>query len=629
MSIRKNIFSAFLFILSLTLISFGTSIYYLIQLGTVATKTLQENCESVIAAEELIISLAKIDRALVMLCLDEDLEKDEAVLLKVVNSEKKIALGHLNTLEKILTDPEDRRQFDRLEEVYAQYDKNLLRLITHQRRTDLYLGGLRWQSEVLRFSSTKVVQRHRELLETQKKATQQLYLKAQVNTFFAAIFVLLVVITALDKLPSWIVRPIADLTEKVKKLTGSHPLETAPTIQVKATSELAELADSIHLTNQKLKKTEDKFWLITKNLYDIILFCTPDRKIFYTTPSIREVLGYTPEEAIGQSPTDFIHHDDRYLSAKPGPNKMTYSEMRIRKKNGHYIWMEVSYTTQRRHQGGIVYIQYTARDIGYRKRAEEEIKRGLSVEKALNEKLTQANQELDQLVYSASHNLRAPLASVLGLVSLLKFDPKKKERQKLVELTEKSILQLDETIRDIIDYSRNERTQVNPAALCFETLLVEMVRSLQLIQPAQDPVDISYQIDPATQGYSDPERLKTIFINLGSNAIKYRNVNHSTPRLHITVAPDQDMTLITFADNGMGIDPAVQPRVFDMFYRANEYADGAGLGLYIAKSMVTKLEGTITLDSVPGKETTVTLRLPHLEKTKSYSAKCLKQHQLS
>ena len=629
MSIRKNIFSAFLFILSLTFISFGTSIYYLIQLGTVATETLQENCQSVIAAEELIISLAKIDRALVMLCLDDDLEQDEKVLLKVVNSEKKIALGYLNTLEKILLDPEDRPQFNKLKEVYEQYDTNLQRIATSRDRTNLYLGGLRWQSEVLRFSSTKVVQRHRELLETQEEALQQLYSKAKINTFLAAIFVLLVVITALDKLPSWIIRPIVELTEKVKKLARGYADETVPVIQVTASSELADLADSIHTTNQKLRESEEKLWLITKNLYDIILFCTPDKKIFYTTPSIWEVLGYAPEEAMGQLPTDFIHPDDRYLSAKPGADKMPYSEMRVRKKYGHYLWMEISYTTQRDKESRIVYIQYTARDIGYRKQVEEEIKRGLTVEKALNEKLTQANQELDQLVYSASHNLRAPLTSVLGLVSLLKLHPRKQERQKLLDLTEKSIHQLDETIRDITDYSRNERSQVKVEALCFEALVVDTIRSLQLIQPAQGLVDIRYHIDPATRCYSDPERLKTIFINLGSNAIKYHNANHPTPRLLITIAPDRETTLITFTDNGVGIVPALQSHVFDMFYRANEQADGAGLGLYIAKNMVAKLEGTITLDSVLGEGTTVTLRLPSLKKTKSCSAKRLKQDQLS
>ena len=631
MSIRKNIFSALLFILWLALISFGTSVYYLNKIGTISTQILHQHYQSVKVAEEFIISLAKIDRALVMLCLDQDLEKDEAILLKIINSERKILSNYLRELESNATQQTDPLLLEKLRKTYQQYERNLIRVATTNDRKELYLGGLRWQSEVLRFSSTKVVQHHHQALDQSDKALEKMYRRAKINIFLATIFVLLIAAAALDKLPSWVIRPIVELTERVKAATQRDTLVSEHDIQVTPTSELAGLADSIQTTQRRLRETEEKFWLITDNLYDIIFFCGPNGNIFYTTPSIQRVLGYEPEEVVGSHPRDLLHPDNRDRINASG--ELIYqemnSELRLRKKDGTFLWVEVSYISHSNEQGETAYTQYTARDISDRKRDEEKFRKVFSKERRLNEELTRTNNELDQLVYSASHNLRAPLTSVLGLTSLLRLATDEDERLKLVDLMESSIHALDETIGEITDYSRNERAALTIEPIDFEEITVEAIRNLQLIQSSEHPVAIDYQIDSAAQYRSDPQRLKTIFVSLGANAIKYCNPNQATPALRISVVATEKEAVITFEDNGIGIKPELQSKVFDMFYRASEQATGAGLGLYIVKNTVAKLKGTISLHSVLEEGTKVVLTLPSLKSPKARSSRRSQQPQHS
>ena len=631
MSIRKNIFSALLFVLWLTLISFGTSIYYLNRIATISTELFQKNYQSVKVAEELIISSAKVDRALVMLCLDQDLENDETVLLKVISSERKIMQGYLLKLKKNVKDQDDQLLVDELSEIHQQYERHLARVAHAQDRKNLYLGMLRWQSEVLRFSSTKVVEHYHEALSQSDKALERTYLRAKINIFLATVFVLLIAAAALDKLPTWVIRPIEELTEKVRKATHSNASSTDQDMLVQPTSELAALADSFQTTSQQLKEAKEKFWLITDNLYDIIFFSTPDGNIFYTTPSIERALGYAPEEVLGSQTHTFLHPKDANRMNPSGvlARQNVYSEVRIKKKNGSYLWVDMSYVSHLNDQGEVTYTQYTARDASERKRDEEKIRKALAKEKGLNEQLVRTKHELDQLVYSASHNLRAPLTSVLGLASLLRLTTKKKERTELIDRMESSIHALDETIGEITDYSRNERTALEIAAVDFEETVVETIRHLQMIQPHDHPVAIDYQIDTPTPCHSDAQRLKVIFVNVGANAVKYRDLNRPESWLKIAVVQSDNKTTITFEDNGMGIKPELQSKVFDMFYRASEQATGAGLGLYIARSTVDKLQGTLSLHSVPGEGTTVTLTIPSLKKSGGSRLKGSTQRQLS
>lgn len=613
MSIRKHILSALFFVLALTFISFGTSIYYLQQIGSTSTQILQEDYRTVKAAEELIIALAKIDRALFMLCLDSAASAEEKVLLKVIRSEREIVNNYLATIQGNIKNSGTDSLYHSLEASHQQFERNLDQVTTASDRSELYLSLLRWQNEVFRSSCSKLVDHSHHQLKAKNQSLENLYLKAKVNTFLASILVLLLVAVVMDKIPDRVIRPISELTNKVKRLVQGEGSTTEAGAISTTDTDLRELASSINLAGQKLKETEEKFWLITENLYDIIFFCTSNEKIFYTTPSVERVLGFSPNEMIGQGVKMLLHPDD---AARLSQGIQPPTEIQVKTKDGEYLWLEVNQTLHQSESGETLYAQYTARDINERKKAEEKIKQALINEKALNDELTKANDELDKLVYSASHNLRSPLTSIFGLVSLLRLATRKAERTELVDRIEVSAHKLDETVKDIVEYSRNTRIAIEVALVDFEAIIVDAIRDLHYLQPDGRSVDIRFDVEPNLRCYSDAQRIKIIFLSIISNAIKYHDAEKPELTLHIQVAKPGEATVATFTDNGIGIEPDLQTKVFDMFYRASEQTGGAGLGLYIAQSTTEKIGGTLSLQSKASEGTTVIASIPNLESEK-------------
>ncbi|MEO0331101.1 MAG: MCP four helix bundle domain-containing protein, partial [Bacteroidota bacterium] len=261
MSIRKHILSSLFVVLALTFISFGTSIYYLQRIGSTSTQILQEDYQTVKAAEELIISLAKVDRALFMLCLDSTAAEEE-VLQKVIRSERAVIASYLTVIQSNTKSSTDSL-YQTLEASYQQYERNLDQVATVSDRGEFYLSLLRWQNEVFQSNCSKIVDHSHRLLKAKNESLQNLYLKAKINTFLASILVLLIVGVVLDKIPDRIIRPISELTDKVKQLVQREEITTEKEVELTTDTDLKELASSINLAGQKLKETEEKFWLIT------------------------------------------------------------------------------------------------------------------------------------------------------------------------------------------------------------------------------------------------------------------------------------------------------------------------------------------------------------------------------
>ena len=231
---------------------------------------------------------------------------------------------------------------------------------------------------------------------------------------------------------------------------------------------------------------------------------------------------------------------------------------------------------------------------------------------AQNEILKKVNQELDSFVYSVSHNLRAPLLSLLGLLNLVKKEDQARGNHfsEYFSMMNHSIIKLDETLKEILAYSRNARNQLEYQEIDIKTLIEECLSGLQYIQ-GFDALDKKIIVDKEHIFYSDKHRIMFIFNNLISNAINYRDREKDKSYLHIIVTIDRETARIIFEDNGVGIPNIYQPKVFDMFYRASELSDGAGLGLYIVKETVSKLKGKIILESRVGQGTRFTIELPN------------------
>ncbi|MBL6444906.1 MASE1 domain-containing protein [Fulvivirga sp. 29W222] len=226
-----------------------------------------------------------------------------------------------------------------------------------------------------------------------------------------------------------------------------------------------------------------------------------------------------------------------------------------------------------------------------------------------NSKLRKANIELDNFVYSVSHDLRAPIASVLGLVNLAKKEEDIIMMKKYLAMVAESAERQDTFIKDILDLSRNARLEVDSEKIEFEEMINEIFDQLKYSSGEKQILKDIY-IKQDVPFNSDKKRLKVIFNNLISNAIRYSN--HTDPYIKIDIAVNSVTAKININDNGRGIPKGHLKNVFKMFYRATDDNAGSGLGLYIVKETVDKLRGNVALNSVEKKGTTVNLEIPNL-----------------
>ena len=228
-----------------------------------------------------------------------------------------------------------------------------------------------------------------------------------------------------------------------------------------------------------------------------------------------------------------------------------------------------------------------------------------------NEALIKINKELDSFVYSISHNLRAPLMSVLGLLDLARNESNAVVIQQYHDMMKSSVCKLDDTLKEILEYARNARQGLVVGEIDFERMINDNFERMQFM-PGYDRIQKQIFMEGDGPFYSDQYRLSLILNNLISNAIKYSDPAKETSLIHITIKMFPEKVTLTFKDNGIGIEQDYIEKVFNMFFRATEKNEGAGLGLYIVKEAVEKLEGTIELDSRIGKGTVFKIDLPNL-----------------
>ncbi len=229
--------------------------------------------------------------------------------------------------------------------------------------------------------------------------------------------------------------------------------------------------------------------------------------------------------------------------------------------------------------------------------------------KAKNQELSKANAELDKFVYHTSHNLRAPLANIMGLIEIMFQEDSASERANYLELTRKCVQNLDETIGDIIDYSRNARLGIHKVSIQLIDLIHEVVNGLIYMHQAKN-IELKLLVPEEMLVLTDPTRLKIILANLLSNAIKYMHPQRPNPWVLVEAKGQDRFFYIKVQDNGIGIPENYAERVFEMFFRASNQDVGSGLGLYIVKETIQQLEGKLSLSSQPEVGTTFELTFP-------------------
>jgi PAS domain S-box-containing protein len=335
---------------------------------------------------------------------------------------------------------------------------------------------------------------------------------------------------------------------------------------------------------------------------------SPKGELLMFNQKMCEILGYKPEDLSLTNYKNFTHPDDlekdRLIEQNIFANKLSEGvfEKRFLHKNGKTIWAKVYLTVIRDEQNSAKYAVGIVDDISEGKKAEQQIVKQ-------NEDLIRLNSEMDNFVYRTSHDLRAPLASVLGLVYLLKREKDQNNKDEYISMIENSVKRLDNSIHEILDLSRNSRIDFEYGLVSLRNIINTTFNSLTHVKGYEN-IKINIELNDE-DFYSDEKRIKMIFGNLLSNAVNYQNKYCSSSYIKIEGIINDKLAIINISDNGVGIEKKHLKNIFKMFYRANDHTTGSGLGLYIVKEAVDKLNGKIDVKSKAGDGTSFTLQIPN------------------
>jgi signal transduction histidine kinase len=239
------------------------------------------------------------------------------------------------------------------------------------------------------------------------------------------------------------------------------------------------------------------------------------------------------------------------------------------------------------------------------------LRREINEKRHAEEELKLKNEELNNFVYRVSHDLRAPITSVEGLINIMKLELQSKstDMEPFINLLEDRMKNLDRFIQDILRYSVNIRIDTEVEEIDFEKIISSCFEELEYLENARI-INKSVTVK-GRRLYNDQVRIYEIFRNVISNAIKYADLNKEEKNLEINIKTTQKKADISIRDNGIGIDATILPKIFEMFYRGHESSKGSGIGLYIVKQAVEKIDGKIEVKSILNEGTVFNIQIPN------------------
>ncbi len=357
-------------------------------------------------------------------------------------------------------------------------------------------------------------------------------------------------------------------------------------------------------SKQKVEESERILTSINQNISEGVYRSYSKGGLIYANDAFAKMFGYdSVEEILSVKSLDLYPRlKDRKKLTKNVISHGSRSniETRFKRKDGSIFWGLNSAILTKDHEGNDIF-DGAVRDISHEKKAAEELN-------ALNEELLERNFELDQLVYKTSHDLRSPLRSVLGLTNLMKLE--NPDQIAYFDRIEERILKMDEFIKSMLNYSRANRLDLKNEDVHFPDIIAACVTELEYLDGFSEFNILETYTGNLSEIKVDKLRLSIVFNNIISNSFKYRNPKTKESYLKINISHKKNLLVIVFDDNGIGIDKKYLKKVFDMFFRATEISEGSGLGMYIVKQAIEKLNGTVSINSELHKGTIIKVEIP-------------------
>ncbi len=280
------------------------------------------------------------------------------------------------------------------------------------------------------------------------------------------------------------------------------------------------------------------------------------------------------------------NQDDEAVIVVKGISEETYQELAEKKQKYKKMWQQTHQTI-------------------------EEIRQERDKLHMTGRELQDRNFELDQLIHKISMDVKAPLASVLGLVNLIMMETDISKTKEYAKLIENRVLKLDNFMMSMLNFSKANRRKMKFQRIDFEKLINQCLTELKYLKNYHS-IDKQIELDAANVPFvCDALRLRIILGNILANSIKYQKsyTEGNRVRIHVKTTPDE--ATITITDNGTGINENYLEKVFEMFVRASEQSEGPGLGLYIVGKVVAKLRGKVELKSKEMAETEFKIMIPN------------------
>ncbi|UII32671.1 PAS domain-containing sensor histidine kinase [Fulvivirga ulvae] len=354
-------------------------------------------------------------------------------------------------------------------------------------------------------------------------------------------------------------------------------------------------------------------WRLNKVFFehtsDTIAIANNRGKILYVNPSFERVSGYERAEIEGK-PIDTIHSDETFSNAywenvkELDESKNIFRKVFVnRKRNGNYFYLDTKI---------ILYNSSAAKTRNY-------ILIGTDITNVLEQtqrigllevELQKSNQTLDTLLYKSSHDLRAPITTIQGLLNLARTDVNDDKLLNYLDMIVQSTSRLDSLLVDLRKLSWIHANRFSVQEINFEELVRSILEDLSRFIPVSE-INIVVDVKVKKKHFYSKYLINRILRNLIDNACRYRYDRNTEKHMVVIGIEEVDSELHFFIqDNGRGIKEEAQERLFEMFYKAEAVSNRNGLGLHIARAAVEKLKGRIELSSAYNKGTKVKVTLP-------------------
>lgn len=391
-------------------------------------------------------------------------------------------------------------------------------------------------------------------------------------------------------------------------------------IYLKDTTELDEIqCVGIDITDRVKAEAENHFQAnLLSKIGQAVIATDVKGKVVYWNNAATEMYGWAIEEVSGV-------RIDKYLpqfSQKKVPVnydgkklKETYSrDLRVKTKNGEVIDVFLTNSPVYNERGKLTGFIGISKDVTERVKADQELRELNRELKKYTEELITANKGLEQFSYIVSHNLRAPVANILGLGDLMNEDYPEEVKNDFKNKMLDNVKRLDSIVRDLNDILQVKvETSVKKEPVDLNELVSSIKSGIsEVIQKENIEIITDFHDVPVLN--SIRTYLYSVFYNLIFNSIKYRQ-NHNTPIIQIRSHQKEGKIILTFKDNGIGIDLKKRGNeIFGLYKKFHHHVEGKGMGLFMVKNQVELMGGKISVSSEVGKGTVFTIELEE-EKT--------------